>query len=67
MSVVIPEIDICRAGNPHAQALRRRSARGKRRPPDEPAAAEDYNGQVIWRRITDAPGAREHDPTGWMQ
>ena len=43
---VIPEIDIWRAAN---LTLEESAARG-----DELAAQDDYSGEAVWRRITDA-------------
>jgi hypothetical protein len=53
---VIPEIDIWRAANlMHKRygdkALEESAARA-----DEFAAQDDYNGEAVWRRITDAVG-----------
>jgi hypothetical protein len=51
---VIPEIDIWRAANLMLKrygdkALEESAARG-----DELAAQDDYSGEAVWRRITDA-------------
>ena len=51
---MIPEIDIWRAANLilrryGAEAIEESSARA-----DELAEQDDYNGQAIWHRITDA-------------
>jgi hypothetical protein len=53
---VIPEIDIWRAANLMLKrygdkALEESAARA-----DELAAQDDYNGEAVWRRITDAVG-----------
>jgi hypothetical protein len=56
LSPVTPEIDIWRAANLMLKrygdkALEESAARA-----DELAAQDDYNGEAVWRRITDAVG-----------
>jgi hypothetical protein len=49
---VIPEIDIWRAAN----VMLNKAAEECAARADELAAQDDYKGEAVWRRITDAVG-----------
>jgi hypothetical protein len=53
---VIPEIDIWRAATLMLKRYGEKALEERVRRADELAAQDDYNGQAIWRRITEAVG-----------
>ena len=53
---VIPEIDIWRAANLMLKRCGDKAAEECAACADELAAQDDYKGEAVWRRITDAVG-----------
>ena len=53
---VIPEIDIWRAANLMLKRYGDKAAEESAARADELAAQDDYKGEAVWRRITDAVG-----------
>jgi len=51
---VIPEIDIWRAANLMLKRYGGKALKESASRADELAAQDDYNGEAVWRRITDA-------------
>jgi hypothetical protein len=53
---VIPEIDIWRAANLMLKRYGDKTVEESAARADELAAQDDYKGEAVWRRITDAVG-----------
>jgi hypothetical protein len=53
---VIPEIDIWRAANLMLKRYGDKAVEESAARADELAAQDDYKGEAVWRRITDAVG-----------
>ena len=51
---MIPEIDIWRAANLMLKRYGGKALKESASRADELAAQDDYNGEAVWRRITDA-------------
>ena len=54
LSPVIPEIEIWRAANLMLKRYGGKALKESASRADELAAQDDYNGEAVWRRITDA-------------
>ena len=54
VSSVIPEIDVWRTANLMFRRYGDKAIEESSERADELAAQDDYNGEAIWRRITDA-------------